>query len=332
MQVFPILTHQTSNFSTELTQDTLENPSKVNSAGTVTNFQAFQTSTISKNVSNPVSQREEDLSSQKNMNQLIADGTQTENQENNNQQEITDCRQSLNSDVTAHTCWFCKELPNAEDPFLCNCKCQGSNLIHASCMMKIADNEIKKSQKKYSKKSKKELVTEHICSICKYKFKSITKYAFHFDFSVTTDNVLIFLLGLISLSCSIGLIIISYKVFIVNNSEGESFSEICLGLIIFLIVLCISLVLSFILLAIYMFYKAFYKVITKQLELISDIKDKLIIYSYDQVKQSYFYDQTLNLGLTQKENKAIPQTLSTYQNSPLHKNDNQFFNIQEQHL
>ncbi|EAR88435.2 transmembrane protein, putative (macronuclear) [Tetrahymena thermophila SB210] len=285
MQVVPILAHQTSNFSNLFTQNTLENPSKIHSVGAVNNFQTFQASMVSVNVLQS-SQSKDDLCSQKNMNQLTADNKQADNQVNDKQQVITPCRQRHNSDVTSHICWFCKELPKAGDPFLCNCKCQGSNLIHAACLMKIAEDEIKK--KKKSKKSKKDLVTEHSCSICKYKFKSIIKYTLRFDFSVTINNFVLILLGLISLSFSIALIIICYK--------------------------------------------AFFKVIPKQLELISDIKDKLIIYLYDQEKETYFYDQTLSLSLYQKENKTIPQTINTQHKSPNQKNDIQYFNIQEQQL
>ncbi|KAL4469552.1 hypothetical protein ABPG74_004805 [Tetrahymena malaccensis] len=330
MQVVPILTNQISNFSNLYTQNTLENPSNVYSDGRVTNFQTFQASMVSINAMNPTSQSKHELCSQKNMNQFLVDDKQKDNQVIN--EDITDCRQRLKSDVTSHMCWFCKELPKPDDPFVSNCKCSGSNLIHASCLMKIADDEVKKNQKKGIKKSKKQLVTEHNCSICKYKFKSITKYILHFDFSVTINNFLLVLLGLISLGFSIGLIIISYKVFLGNNNERGSFSEIYLGLVIFLIVLCMVVMISFLLLAIYMFYKAFFKVVPKYLELISDIKDKLIIYSYDQVKETYYYDQALNQSLQQKEIKTIPQTLNTSQKSPLQKKGDQFFSNQEQNL
>ncbi|KAL4488020.1 hypothetical protein ABPG72_009358 [Tetrahymena utriculariae] len=360
MQVVPILTHQTSKFSNLFTQNILENPSKVHSAGGVTKFQAFQASMVSMNVINPISQSSDELSSQKSIDQHIHANKQIDNQVNDNQQEVndnqqqvndnqqeindnqqevndnqqdvTDCRQRLKSDATTHLCWFCKEQPKPHDPFLSICKCSGSNLIHASCLMKIADDQVKKNQIKKSKKNKKQLVTEHNCSICKYKFKSISKFVLHFDFSVTMNNFLLILLGFLSLGFSIGLIIIGYQVFIDNENEQGSFQEVYLGLFIFLLVLCLVVMITFLLLAIYMFYKAFFKVVPKQLELISDIKDKLIIYSYDQVKETYYYDQALNRSLTQKENKTIPQTLNTMQKSPLQKKDNYFFNIQETNL
>ncbi|KAL4469551.1 hypothetical protein ABPG74_004804 [Tetrahymena malaccensis] len=221
-------------------------------------------------------------------------------------------RQRLNSDATMMVCWLCSDLQKPQDPFVNNCNCTGSNHIHAMCLAKVVQEEIKQKSQTNQQEQQKKNRQEHKCSVCKYKFESVIEQKFKLNLSINFGNIWFVIFGVICLAFSVIILVISLKVFVINNESSGAFKDVYIGFVIFLGVFCIVVILSFFILFLFLFYKAFILIVPSHLKLVSNIKDKIILYQYDEEQKTFFYI----FPTSHNQQKVMPQTQTTNMKSP----------------
>ncbi|KAL4488021.1 hypothetical protein ABPG72_009359 [Tetrahymena utriculariae] len=275
------------------------------------NFQGFQQSEIDlQNLDNSYNIRHTQINQTDVYKVELNQQQINKNEKEVHQQGIN--RERIYSDVTTMVCWLCNDLQKPSDPFVSNCNCTGSNHIHAMCLAKVVQEEIKKQSQSNQQEQTRKNTYEHKCSICKYKFQSVVEQKFKLNFSVTLGNIWFVIFGVLCFVFSVVILAISLKVFVINNESSGAFKDIYLGFVIFLGVFSIIVILSFFILFLFLFYKAFIYIVPFHLKLLSNIKDKIILYQYDQEQKTYIYI----FPTSHNNEKVMPQTQITHFKSP----------------